>query len=67
VSFVTGLRVNPILASDEDLDDAISRHLDGRALRAAAFTSRSDAIDLPVDTNPLSVLRRGDFGDPTLH
>lgn len=67
VSFVTGLRVNPILASDEDLDDAISRHLDGRPLRAAAFTSRTDAIDLPADTNPLSVLRRGDFGDPTLH
>ncbi|MGC3998127.1 MAG: general secretion pathway protein GspE [Anaeromyxobacter sp.] len=67
LAFATGLRVRPVLASEEDLDDAISRHLDGDHRVAHDYRSRPDAIDLPEDTNPLTQLRRGEDGKFTLH
>ncbi len=47
--------------SEWDIDRAIARHLDGIVLRRdGGFAHREDAIELPEDTNPLSVER-----DPT--
>jgi Type II secretion system (T2SS), protein E, N-terminal domain len=48
LAFVTGLRVKPALASDEDLDRALERHM-GIAPRPRAprgFAARTDAIEL---------------------
>jgi len=55
VSFVTGLDVRPTLATEADLDQAISRLLGpgpGAARRLAP-------LELPEDTSPLTALRRG--------
>jgi type IV pilus assembly protein PilB len=61
IAFVTGMTVKPALVSEYDMDCAISRHLDGIVVRRdGGFASRDDAIELPEDTNPLSVER-----DPT--
>ncbi len=60
VAFATGMQVNPVLASEGDIERALARVLDGVLLKKgepANFASRKDAIDLPADTNPLSVLR----------
>jgi type IV pilus assembly protein PilB len=62
IVFATGLHVRPLLASEEQLDLAIALHLDGTSSGKGDFRSRPDAIELPEDTNPLSVLRRGDGG-----
>jgi type IV pilus assembly protein PilB len=62
IAFAIGLQIRPVLASEEDLDHAIARHLDGVVRSRGDFRSRPDAIDLPEDTNPLTVLRRSDGG-----
>jgi len=50
LSFVTGLDIRPVLASEADLDRAIARLLgSGEGARA-----RREAIDLPEDTSPLT-------------
>lgn len=53
ISFVTGLEVAPVLASESDLEAALARLLDG-GRRPAAAREGSDAIELPPDTSPLS-------------
>jgi type IV pilus assembly protein PilB len=55
IAFATGMAVEPVLASEPDLDRAIARHLDGVDERRIGFAAREDAIELPADTNPLSV------------
>jgi type IV pilus assembly protein PilB len=65
VAFATGMAVRPVLASEEDLDRAIARLLDGVTVsRDGGFGAREDAIDLPEDTSPLKALRglKGGFG-----
>ncbi len=67
VAFATGMTVKPVLAAEFDLDRAIARHLDGVVLRNdAGFATRADAIELPEDTNPLSV-ERDPEGGPGRH
>lgn len=69
VAFATGMAVKPVLAAEADLDEAIARLLDGVVKpQPAGFAGRRDAIELPEDTNPLTVLRRepGPKG-PTMH
>jgi type IV pilus assembly protein PilB len=69
VAFATGLDVKPVLAAEDDLDDAIARLLDGAtARRASGHGARRDAIELPEDTNPLTILRRDPASrGPTMH
>lgn len=56
ISFATGMDVRPVLASERELDLAIARHLDGIApARDGSAATRKDAIDLPDDSNPLTV------------
>jgi type IV pilus assembly protein PilB len=65
--FVSGLEVQGALASDADLDRAIARHFGGASLPVpGGFAGRTDAIDLPDDTSPLSrgPGRRGGNGTP---
>lgn len=70
VAFATGLRVEPRLAAEEDLDQALERLLGIPPRHRGGFERRRDAIELPEDTSPLSAARRGrkDWdGDPTLN
>lgn len=60
ITFATGLRVKPVLAAEDDLARAIARLLDGETLQRAGFSYRPDALELPEDTSPLTLLRRGD-------
>ncbi|MFL5437527.1 MAG: hypothetical protein ACJ79W_00060 [Myxococcales bacterium] len=61
VAFAAGMRVRPVLVAEYDLERAIARHLDGIDVqRDGGFAGRDDAIELPEDTNPLSIER-----DPT--
>jgi type IV pilus assembly protein PilB len=61
IAFATGMPVKPVLVSEWDIDRAIAQHLDGIVIRRdGGFADREDAIELPEDTNPLSVER-----DPT--
>lgn len=48
LEFVTGLRVRPVLAAEEDLDAALERHLGipPRPRASAGFAGRADAIAL---------------------
>jgi len=56
IAFATGMSVKPVLVSEPDVDRAIARHLDGVTdWRGGGFATREDAIELPEDTNPLSV------------
>ncbi len=58
LAFATGMPVQPVLAAEYDLERAIARHLDGVLTRPdGGFEGRLDAIELPEDTNPLSVGR----------
>lgn len=59
ITFATGLRVKPVLAAEDDLAQAIARLLDGETLQRAGFAYRPDAVELPEDTSPLTLLRRG--------
>jgi hypothetical protein len=62
LAFVTGLRVKPALAGEEDLDRALERHL-GIAPRLRApegFGARRDAIELePAEVGPRGAGRKG--------
>lgn len=51
LAFATGLEIRPVLASEDELDRAIARHL----LGPGAELPR--AIDLPEDTSPLRGVR----------
>lgn len=63
VAFATGMTVKPALAAEYDLEAAIARILDGIVLRRdTGFGARDDAIELPEDTNPLSVDRDPEGG-----
>ncbi|HET9551389.1 MAG TPA: hypothetical protein VFP50_00335 [Anaeromyxobacteraceae bacterium] len=54
VTFATGLEVKPVLAAEGDIARAIRRLLGGGgSLRAV------EPIDVPEDTSPLTLLRRG--------
>jgi len=53
ISFATGLEVEPVLASESDLDHALARLLDGVVRRHLHPSTREDAIELPEDTSPL--------------
>jgi type IV pilus assembly protein PilB len=68
IAFATGMQVKPVLASEADLEQAISRLVDGVAPTGPShFTSRADAIDLPEDTSPLTLIRRDEIGKHTVH
>jgi type IV pilus assembly protein PilB len=60
LSFATGLDIRPVLASEDELEQAIERHYGGRH----AFATRPDAIELPEDTSPLRGLRRTSGAGP---
>lgn len=65
VRFAAGMPVKPAIAAEEDLEQAIARHLGRpRPATVTAFASRPDAIELPEDSSPLTVLRRGGHGEP---
>lgn len=54
LEFVTGLKVRPVLASEEDLDQNLERHL-GIAPRprvASGFAGRKDAIEVDLGPAP---------------
>jgi type IV pilus assembly protein PilB len=59
LAFVTGLKVRPVLASEEDLDRSLERHfgIPPRPRVAGGFSTRKDAIDVgpeqPGDANRL--------------
>lgn len=67
LAFATGMAVRAVLASEQDLDRAIARLLDGVvARRDPGFQGRKDAIDLPEDPSPLpkaGPLKGGGFGE----
>jgi type IV pilus assembly protein PilB len=67
IAFVTGLAVKPALAAEADLDRAIERHYGVAARRPGApgDGGRAEAIELPVDTSPLTTARRS--GDDPAH
>lgn len=54
LAFVTGLRVRPVLASEEDLDRALERlyAIPPRPRAAAGFGGRGDAIAIEVGPEP---------------
>lgn len=57
IAFATGMQVKPVLAAEPDLERALARVLDGVTPRPQGFAERRDAVDLPSDTNPLTILR----------
>ena len=70
IAFATGMTVKPVLVAEHDVEAAIALHLDGVVLRReSGFGGREDAIELPEDTNPLSVERdpAGGPGQNTVH
>jgi type IV pilus assembly protein PilB len=54
ISFVTGLDVRPVLATEADLDQAIDRLVG----TAGSPPGRHAPLDLPEDTSPLRLVRR---------
>jgi type IV pilus assembly protein PilB len=63
LAFVTGLRVNPALAGEEDLDQALERHLGipPRPRAPRGFGARTDAIDVRFDEPGRRPTRKGTF------
>jgi type IV pilus assembly protein PilB len=57
IAFATGMQVKPVLAAEPDLERALSRVLDGVTPRPQGVAERRDAVELPSDTNPLTILR----------
>jgi type IV pilus assembly protein PilB len=53
LAFATGLEIRPVLASEEELDGAIERHLAGTTCAHAL----PRAIELPEDTSPLRAVQ----------
>lgn len=51
LEFVTGLRVRPVLAAEEDLDRALERHfgIPARSRVATGFAHRKDAIEVDLE------------------
>jgi type IV pilus assembly protein PilB len=68
IAFATGMQVKPVLAAEDDIERAIARLYDGRTLPPAGvgFHARKDAIELPDDTSPLTMLRKNQ-GNGSLH
>ena len=62
LAFATGLEIRPILASEEELDQAIENHLGARVREGSLPLS----IDLPEDTSPLTAQRRPGGGQTSL-
>jgi type IV pilus assembly protein PilB len=58
IAFATGLEVRPVLAAESDLDRAI-RRLVGDVSPTPAL-SHLAPIELPVDTSPLTTIRRSE-------
>lgn len=54
LSFATGLEIRPVLASEDELEQAIESHLS----RGGRDSTLPRSIDLPEDTSPLSAARR---------
>jgi Type II secretion system (T2SS), protein E, N-terminal domain len=54
LEFVTGLKVRPVLAAEEDLDQALERHLGipPRPRATTGFAHRTDAIDVDLGPDP---------------
>lgn len=59
VAFAAGRAVRAVLAAEEDLDRAIARLLDGVTLPPRGFQHRADALELPDDPRPLTLVRLG--------
>ena len=59
IAFATGMQVKPVIAAEADIERALARVLDGIVLETGAtgFAGRKDAVELPADTNPLTLLR----------
>lgn len=57
LSFATGLEIRPVLASEDEIEQAIESHLQGT--RGHPLPR---AIDLPEDTSPLRGVRRTGSG-----
>jgi len=55
IAFASGLDVRPVLATEADLDQAITRLLGARGEASGPHSS----VDLPEDTSPLTAARRG--------
>jgi type IV pilus assembly protein PilB len=63
VAFATGMLVEPVLASEIDLEQAIARNYEGvSSPKVLGFSARKDAIELPEDTNPITLYWRGRGG-----
>lgn len=70
IAFATGLQVKPVLASEAELERAIARLLGAPAGTPTPVPGRQlEAIDLPPDTSPLTVLSRAaqGGGTPSVH
>jgi type IV pilus assembly protein PilB len=61
LSFATGLEIRPVLASEDELEQAIENHLS----RNARESTLPRSIDLPEDTSPLSGGHRRSSGPLT--
>ena len=59
LAFAAGRGVRPVLAGEGDLDRAIARLLDGVILPRPGFQHRPDALELPEDARPLTLIRLG--------
>lgn len=60
IAFAIGRSVRPVLAAEDDLDRAIARLLDGVTRARPGFQHRKDALELPDDVRPLTVVHHGD-------
>ena len=70
IAFATGMQVKPVLAAEADLEQAIARLVEGAPAPPSGqphYASRTDAIDLPEDTSPITLIRRDEIGKPTVH
>jgi type IV pilus assembly protein PilB len=58
IAFATGMQVKPVLAGEADIERALARVLDGTLSSGqTGFAGRKEGVDLPEDTNPLTILR----------
>jgi hypothetical protein len=55
IGFATGLAIKPVLATEHDIDHAIHRLLGDQS----TTPRRHESIELPDDTSPITLLRRG--------
>lgn len=61
LGFVTGLAVQPVLAGEADLDQALERHMGipPRPHAPSGFGARTDAVELPPEPGSRGGWRRG--------